>query len=171
MRANGYIRPSRRGLNILFLLLSIHDGFCLWPTKTTDYSVSRAHGKTDKGTLSVKCPMLVGRKACSSVCTYRLDRHERCYWDKAAYDDFYAEQLTELLTQYGPLVEVWFDGAGSQGREYDWQRIIGLVTQYQPEAMIFNTGQPTIRWVGNEDEASPIPVLEHGGYGNTGICA
>jgi len=85
------------------------------------------------------------------------DRHEPCYSDQAAYDDFYAEQFTELLTQYGPLVEVWFDGAGSQGREYDWQRIIGLVNQYQPDAMVFNMGQPTIRWVGNEDGVAPYP--------------
>lgn len=85
------------------------------------------------------------------------DRHEPCYTDKEAYDDFYAAQLTELLTQYGPLVEVWFDGAGSEGREYDWARIIGLVKQHQPDAMIFNMGAPTIRWVGNEDGVAPYP--------------
>ena len=83
--------------------------------------------------------------------------HEPCYLDKEAYDDFYAEQLTELLTEYGPLVEVWFDGAGSEGREYDWPRIIGLAKKYQPDAMIFNMGAPTIRWVGNEDGVAPYP--------------
>ena len=55
------------------------------------------------------------------------------------------EQLAELLTGYGPLVEVWFDGAGSEGREYDWRRIISLVEKYQPDAMRFNMGVPTIR--------------------------
>jgi alpha-L-fucosidase len=85
------------------------------------------------------------------------DRHEKCYPDKENYDDFYCEQLTEILTQYGPLVELWFDGAGSEGREYDWDRIIGLVKKHQPDAMIFNMGQPTIRWVGNENGVAPYP--------------
>ena len=55
------------------------------------------------------------------------------------------------------MVELWFDGAGSEGRQYDWARIIGLVKKYQPEAMIFNMGAPTIRWVGNEDGVAPYP--------------
>ncbi len=71
--------------------------------------------------------------------------------DAAAYDRFYVRQLTELCTRYGPLVELWFDGAGSEGRTYDWDAIMGVVDRYQPDAMIFNMGRPTIRWVGNED--------------------
>lgn len=85
------------------------------------------------------------------------DRHAPCYADKEAYDDFYARQLTELLTGYGPLVELWFDGAGSEGREYDWPRIMKLIKKHQPQAMIFNMGAPTVRWVGNEDGVAPYP--------------
>jgi len=71
--------------------------------------------------------------------------------DAASYDRFYVRQLTELCTRYGPLVELWFDGAGSEGRTYDWDAIMGVVDRYQPDAVIFNMGRPTIRWVGNED--------------------
>lgn len=85
------------------------------------------------------------------------DRHDPRYPDEAAYNDVYCAQLTELLTGYGPLVEVWFDGAGSEGRQYDWPRIMGLVKQYQPDAMVFNMGAPTVRWVGNEEGEAPYP--------------
>ncbi|MNC04846.1 Alpha-L-fucosidase [compost metagenome] len=85
------------------------------------------------------------------------DRHEPCYADPQAYDDFYALQLQELLTGYGPLTEIWFDGAGSEGRNYDWQRIMDLIKRHQPGAMVFNMGAPTIRWVGNEDGVAPYP--------------
>ena len=97
------------------------------------------------------------RKGWASASMCLPDRHEPCYSDPEKYDDFYCRQLEELLTGYGPLVEIWFDGAGSEGREYDWRRIIGLVKQHQPGAMIFNMGAPTIRWVGNEDGLAPYP--------------
>ncbi|HIT75261.1 MAG TPA: alpha-L-fucosidase, partial [Candidatus Avipropionibacterium avicola] len=86
------------------------------------------------------------------------DRNANCYSDPAAYDDFYLEQLAELCTGYGPLTELWFDGAGSQGRSYDWARIAELVSATQPDAMVFNMGRPTIRWVGNEDGLAEDPV-------------
>ncbi len=146
------------GFNYFILTAKHHDGFCLWPTETTDYSVKSTPWKNGEGDL-------VGEvaEACAAegikfgVYLSPWDRHEPCYEDKDAYDNFYCQQLTELLTNYGPLVEVWFDGAGSEGREYDWPRIIGLVKQHQPDAMIFNMGQPTIRWVGNEDGVAPYP--------------
>ncbi|MBY0164795.1 alpha-L-fucosidase [Cytobacillus firmus] len=157
--ARQWARTAKRaGFKYLVLTAKHHDGFCLWPTKTTDYSVKSSPWKGGKG--DVVCEVA---DACREeglqfgLYLSPWDRHEPCYPDKEAYDDFYAEQLTELLTGYGPLVEVWFDGAGSQGREYDWNRIIGLIDQYQPDAMVFNMGRPTIRWVGNEDGVAPYP--------------
>jgi alpha-L-fucosidase len=79
------------------------------------------------------------------------DRNAPCYPDPDAYDRYYVRQLTELCTGYGPLVELWFDGAGSAGRTYDWGAIMEVAERHQPEAMVFNMGRPTIRWVGNED--------------------
>ncbi|MFD0696729.1 alpha-L-fucosidase [Paenibacillus sp. GCM10027628] len=157
--ASQWVRTAKRaGFKYFVLTAKHHDGFCLWPTNTTDYSVKSSPWKNGQGDVVRECA-----DACRAegmpfgLYLSPWDRHEPCYADKAAYDDFYAEQLTELLTQYGPLVEVWFDGAGSQGREYDWPRIIGLVKKYQPDAMIFNMGSPTIRWVGNEDGVAPYP--------------
>lgn len=146
------------GFNYFVLTAKHHDGFCLWPTSTTDYSVKSSPWKDGKGDVVKECADAC-REAGMPFGVYLSpwDRHEPCYENKEAYDDFYCEQLTELLTRYGPIVEVWFDGAGSEGREYDWERIIGIVKEHQPDAMIFNMGQPTIRWVGNEEGVAPYP--------------
>ncbi|WP_168120255.1 alpha-L-fucosidase [Paenibacillus sp. HB172176] len=149
---------KRAGFSYLILTAKHHDGFCLWPTATTDYSVRSSPWRGGQGDV-------VGEtaRACEAygigfgVYLSPWDRHEPCYSEQEAYDHFYAEQLTELLTGYGPLVEVWFDGAGSEGRTYDWKRMMSLVERYQPDAMRFNMGIPTIRWVGNEDGIAPYP--------------
>ncbi|MDO3679053.1 alpha-L-fucosidase [Paenibacillus ehimensis] len=154
-----WVRTAKQaGFRYFILTAKHHDGFCLWPTRTTDYSVKSSPWLDGSGDVVRACA-----EACRSeglgfgIYVSPWDRNAACYRDRAAYDDFYAEQLTELLTQYGPLVEVWFDGAGSEGREYDWPRIIALVKRHQPDAMIFNMGAPTIRWVGNEDGVAPYP--------------
>lgn len=157
--ARQWARTAKRaGFKYLVLTAKHHDGFCLWPTRTTDYSVKSSPWKDGKGNVVQEVADACREEGLKfGLYLSPWDRHEPCYPDKVAYDDFYAEQLTELLTGYGPLVEVWFDGAGSQGREYDWTRIIGLVDKYQPDAMVFNMGRPTIRWVGNEDGVAPYP--------------
>lgn len=157
--ARQWARTAKRaGFKYLVLTAKHHDGFCLWPTKTTDYSVKSSPWKGGKGDVVREVADACREEGLQfGLYLSPWDRHEPCYPDKEAYDDFYAEQLTELLTGYGPLVEVWFDGAGSQGREYDWNRIIGLIDKYQPDAMVFNMGRPTIRWVGNEDGVAPYP--------------
>ncbi|GIO31335.1 MULTISPECIES: alpha-L-fucosidase [Paenibacillus] len=157
--ARQWARTAKRaGFKYLVLTAKHHDGFCLWPTKTTDYSVKSSPWKNGQGDVVREVADACREEGLKfGLYLSPWDRHEPCYPDQEAYDDFYAEQLTELLTGYGPLVEVWFDGAGSQGREYDWPRIIGLVDKYQPEAMVFNMGRPTIRWVGNEDGVAPYP--------------
>jgi alpha-L-fucosidase len=149
---------KRAGFKYLILTAKHHDGFCLWPTRTTDYSVKSSPWKNGEGDVVREVA-----EACQAegilfgLYLSPWDRHEPCYADKAAYDHFYAEQLIELLTGYGPLVELWFDGAGSEGREYDWRRITALIERYQPDAMRFNMGAPTIRWVGTEDGMAPYP--------------
>lgn len=146
------------GFRYFILTAKHHDGFCLWQTETTDYSVRSSPWKDGKGDVVAECA-----RACAEfdmpfgLYLSPWDRHAPCYADKEAYDDFYARQLTELLTGYGPLVELWFDGAGSEGREYDWPRIMKLIKKHQPQAMIFNMGAPTVRWVGNEDGVAPYP--------------
>ncbi|ABM06431.1 alpha-L-fucosidase [Paenarthrobacter aurescens] len=158
--AGSWVRAAKEaGARYLVLTAKHHDGFCLWPTVTTDYSVASSPWRDGQGD--------VVREAADACAEHGIglglylspwDRNAECYNDPAAYDDFYVQQLTELCTGYGPLMELWFDGAGSVGREYDWGRIIAVVKEHQPEAMIFNMGQPTIRWVGNENGLASDPV-------------
>lgn len=135
-----------------------HDGFCLWPTRTTDYSVASSpwqNGDGDVvGDLADAC-----REAGIGLGLYLSpwDRNAACYDAPEAYDAFYIRQLIELCTRYGPLCEVWFDGAGSEGRTYDWEAIMTVVERHQPDAMVFNMGRPTIRWVGKEDGLAKDP--------------
>ncbi|WP_261304434.1 alpha-L-fucosidase [Paenibacillus andongensis] len=154
-----WVRTAKQaGFAYFVLTAKHHDGFCLWPTETTDYSVKSSPWRNGQGDVVREVADACKQEGIRfGIYLSPWDRHEPCYSDKEAYDDFYAAQLTELLTQYGPLVELWFDGAGSHGREYDWRRIMGLVKQHQPDAMVFNMGAPTIRWVGNEDGVAPYP--------------
>ena len=157
--AEQWVKAARdAGAKYFMLTAKHHDGFCLWPTSTTDYSVKQSPWRNGKGNV-VKEVADACKKYGVKLGLYLSpwDRHEPCYKDKEAYDEFYKRQLEELLTGYGELVEVWFDGAGSEGREYDWPGIIALVRKHQPNAMIFNMGVPTIRWVGNENGVAPYP--------------
>ncbi|MGG1638832.1 alpha-L-fucosidase [Paenibacillus sp. NRS-1760] len=157
--ARQWVRTAKAaGFRYFVLTAKHHDGFCLWPTATTDYSVASSPWREGKGDIVRDCADACLEEGIGfGLYLSPWDRHEPCYSDPEAYDLFYASQLEELLTGYGPLVEIWFDGAGSEGREYDWKRIMSLIKQHQPDAMVFNMGAPTIRWVGNEDGLAPYP--------------
>ncbi|MHA1793923.1 MAG: alpha-L-fucosidase, partial [Promethearchaeota archaeon] len=148
------------GANYIILIAKHHDGFCLWPTNTTDYSIKNSSWKNGKGDI-IKDFINECKKENIKAGLYLSpwDRHEPCYKDKEAYDKFYIEQLTELLTWYDyKYVELWFDGAGSVGREYDWKSIMEVIQEHQPQAVIFNMGKPDIRWAGNENGIAPYPL-------------
>ena len=146
------------GARYAVLTAKHHDGFCLWPTATTAYSVASSSWRNGRGDV-VRDFTEACRAAGLGAGLYLSpwDRNAACYSDPAAYDDFYANQLTELFTRYGDLFELWFDGAGSEGRSYDWDRFMDIVKRHQPEAMVFNLGRPTIRWIGNEDGLASDP--------------
>lgn len=136
-----------------------HDGFCLWRTATTDYSVRSSPWRGGAGDVVRELADACRRHGMRlGLYLSPWDRNASCYSDPQAYDAFYLAQLRELCTGYGELVELWFDGAGSEGRKYDWTAIADLVDELQPGAMIFNMGRPTIRWVGNEDGLAADPV-------------
>ena len=153
------------GMKGVIITAKHHDGFCLWPTKYTDYSVRNSpfrDGKGDViGELAAACKKY-GLKM--GVYLSPWDRHQAFYGTPLYVEYFYA-QLEELLTQYGELFEVWFDGAnGGDGyyggaREkrtinsrtyYDFPRAHKLLAQLQPQIIIFSDGGPGCRWVGNE---------------------
>lgn len=145
------------GAKALILTAKHHDGFCLWPTKTTAHSVASSPFRGGRGDVVrefVDACTSHGLKAGLYLSPW--DRHAAVYGDSPRYNAFYREQLTELLTQYGRIDEVWFDGANGEGpngkkQEYDWPSTWALVRQLQPEAVMFSDAGPDVRWIGNEN--------------------
>jgi alpha-L-fucosidase len=145
------------GTKAMILTAKHHDGFCLWPTKTTTHSVASSPFRGGKGDVVrefVEACRANGLKAGLYLSPW--DRNARVYGDSPAYNAFYQAQLTELLTQYGRIDEVWFDGANGEGpngkkQEYDWPSTWALVRKLQPEAVMFSDAGPDVRWIGNEN--------------------
>lgn len=144
----------------MILTAKHHDGFCLWPTATTRHSVASSPyrgGRADVVGEFVAACRASGLKAGLYLSPW--DRNAEVYGDSPRYNDFYCDQLTELLTRYGQIHEVWFDGANGEGpngrkQEYDWPRVFALVRRLQPGAVIFSDAGPDVRWIGNEDGAA-----------------
>ncbi len=142
------------GFTLAILTAKHHDGFCLWQTKYTEHSIKNSPYKNGKGDI-VKEFTDACRKYGVKAGIYLSpwDRHEKT-WGTDAYNDFYAGQLTELLTGYGEIFECWWDGAGSTEAVYDWERWAEIVHKYAPNAVIFGSLGATpwvdVRWVGNE---------------------
>ncbi len=151
------------GFRSLILTAKHHDGFCLWPTRTTRHSVAASHWRGGHGDVVrefVEACRAEGLKAGLYVSPW--DRHEPSYGDSPRYNAFYADQLTELLSNYGPISEVWFDGANGEGPDgrkqtYDWPRVWALVRTLQPHAVMFSDAGPDIRWIGNEQGVAGDP--------------
>ena len=143
------------GFKMAIITAKHHDGFCLWPTKTTRHSVASSPWRGGKGDLVREL-----RNACDKygikfgIYLSPWDRNAACYGDSPVYNQFFIEQLTELLTQYGEIHEVWFDGANGEGpngkkQEYDWDAVIKTIRRLQPKAVTAIMGDD-VRWVGNE---------------------
>ena len=151
------------GFRTLILTAKHHDGFCLWPTRTTAHSVASSPFRGGRGDV-VREFTDACRAAGLGAGLYLSpwDRHEPSYGDSPRYNDLYCAQLTELLTQYGDVHQVWFDGANGEGpggrkQEYDWPRIWALVRRLQPHAVIFSDAGPDVRWIGNESGTAGEP--------------
>lgn len=143
------------GANYMVLVAKHHDGFALWPTQQSDYSVKSSPWLGGKGDLVRMTAAAVKQEGMGlGIYLSPWDRHEPRYADSKAYDKFYANQLVELASGYGPLVEWWLDGAGSAGHVYDFERYVAELRTYQPNAMVFADTAlfeyGDIRWVGNE---------------------
>lgn len=141
------------GMKGAILTCKHHDGFCLWPSKMTDYSVKGSPWQSGTGDVVAELATACERNGIKfGIYLSPWDRHEKTY-GTPAYNDYFCAQLQELLTNYGDIFEVWFDGAnGSQDNKpmiYDWQRYYDLIRKYQPQAAIAVCG-PDVRWIGNE---------------------
>jgi alpha-L-fucosidase len=151
------------GFRAMILTAKHHDGFCLWPSRTTRHSVAQSPFRAGQGDV-VREFVDACRKENLKTGVYLSpwDRNSPVYGDSPRYNDLYAEQLTELLTQYGPMAEVWFDGANGEGpngrrQQYDWPRVWGLVRKLQPNAVMFSDAGPDVRWCGNESGSAGDP--------------
>lgn len=154
------------GMRQVILTCKHHDGFCLWPTKTTEHSVAKSAWRGGQGDVVKQLSVAAGRHGLKfGVYLSPWDRNSALY-GKPEYVEMYRAQLRELLTQYGPISEVWHDGAnGGDGyyggaREkrtidkrtyYGWPKTWDLVRSLQPDAVIFSDVGPDLRWVGNEN--------------------
>lgn len=160
------------GAKYVVLVAKHHDGFCLWPTAQTCYSVKSSPWENGKGD--------VVRAVSDSVRKFGLrfgvylspwDRHEPRYKNSAEYDDYYIAELSELTNTYGDLVEFWLDGAGSEGHVYNFPRFVENLRINQPNTLVFADAAlfeyGDIRWAGNEDGIIPYEnwnVLDRHGY-------
>lgn len=167
MNVEQWIKVAKEaGMKELILTTKHHDGFCLWPSAYTKHSIKNSPYRNGKGDLL---------KEFTDACR-KYDMKPAFYlspWDRnhsrygtPEYIDYYKKQLGELLTNYGEIYEIWFDGAnGGDGfygganetrtinpkTYYPWKEIWGIVHQLQPNALIFSDAGPDIRWIGNEN--------------------
>ncbi len=154
--ANQWVRIAKAaGMKMLILTTKHHDGFCLWPSRYTSYSVRKSPWKKGKGDVVRELADACRRGGLKfGVYLSPWDRHDPSYGDSPRYNEHFRQQLRELLTNYGDITEVWFDGANGEGpngkkQVYDWPSYYRLIRTLQPHAVIAIMG-PDVRWVGTE---------------------
>jgi alpha-L-fucosidase len=167
--ARQWVRIAKEaGVKQVIITAKHHDGFCLWPSKFTEHSVKNSPWKNGEGDVVKELA-----EACNEmnigfgIYLSPWDRNNSTYGTEA-YNDYFINQLTELLTNYGTVDEVWFDGANGEGKNgkkqvYDFARWYKLIRKLQPQAVIAIMG-PDVRWVGTEtgygreQEWSVVPI-------------
>jgi alpha-L-fucosidase len=147
------------GARYIVFVAKHQGGFCMWQTKTTEYSIRSTPWKDGKGDVLAEVAASC-KKYGLKLGAYVSPRDDyfgaatggicKTPEAQAKYDAVYREQLTEVWTRYGELVEIWFDGSSNTP-------VGDLLKRYQPNAMVFQGPQATIRWVGNEDGFAPYP--------------
>jgi len=143
------------GIRMLILTAKHHDGFCLWPSRYTEHSVKHSPWRNGRGDVVREVADACRRGGIRfGVYLSPWDRNCPLYGDSPAYNRYFVNQLRELLSGYGEISEVWFDGACGEGpngkrQVYDWQAYYKVVRELQPDAVIAICG-PDVRWVGNE---------------------
>ncbi len=154
------------GMARLVLTAKHHDGFCLWPSRWTDHSVRHSPWRNGRGDVVRERVAACAAEGIEAGLYLSPCDRNRADYGTPAYREYYLRQIEELFTQYGPLAEVWFDGAnggdgfygGARERRsidqksyYPWDEIVAARDRWQPQAVLFgNFGGADIRWIGNE---------------------
>ena len=142
------------GMKLIIITAKHHDGFCLWPSKYTNHSVKSSPWKNGQGDVVKELAFACKEQGMKlGIYLSPWDRNSAVYGTDE-YNDYFINQLTELLTNYGEVAEVWFDGANGEGpngkkQVYDWQRYYQTIRHLQSNAVIAIVG-PDVRWVGTE---------------------
>ncbi len=160
------------GAKYVVFVAKHHDGFCLWPTAQTDYSIKSSPFEGGKGDIVRD----VAKAARANGLLFGVylspwDRHDPRYKDSVAYDKYYNAELEELAENYGQLVEFWLDGAGSSGHVYNFPKIVETLRTFQPNTIVFaDTGlfeYGDARWAGDESgkiEYEDWDAIDRHGY-------
>ena len=141
---------SEAGAKYAVLVCKHHDGFANWPSKYTDYSVKNTPWKDGKGDVVREYVDACRKYGVKVGLYYSPAQFGSSKMNGKEYDDYFINQIRELLLGYGKIDYLWFDGCGSENHQYDTVRIVAEIRKCQPEILIFNMWDPDTRWVGNE---------------------
>jgi alpha-L-fucosidase len=152
-----WIRTAKEaGAKYAILTAKHHDGFALWPSKYSTYGVKNTPWKGGKGDVVreyVDACRKYGLKVGLYYSPAQWGGKDVVFTNEREYDDYFINQISELLTDYGKIDYLWFDGCGSENHEYDKKRIVNAINELQPEILTFCDPEwsPGVRWIGNED--------------------
>lgn len=148
---------KQAGAKYAILVTKHHDGFALWPSDYTDYCVKNTPFKDGKGDVVAEYVAACRKHNIKVGLYYSPAQFGSKETDGEAYCTYFINQLSELLTNYGKIDYLWFDGCGSEGMVFDKKRIIDTIRALQPEILIFNMWDPDTRWIGNERGVVALP--------------
>jgi alpha-L-fucosidase len=159
-----WITVSREaGARYAILVCKHHDGFANWPSRSTDYSVANTPWQTGRGDVVrefTRACRAQGLKVGLYYSPAEFGSKNKAGKD---YDDYFINQISELLGNYGTIDYLWFDGCGSEDHHYDTDRIVAVIRKLQPDILIFNMWDPDTRWVGNESGYAHSPNVNLAG--------
>lgn len=152
-----WIKTSRdAGAKYAILVCKHHDGFANWPSKYTEYAIHNTPYKNGRGDVVKEFTDACRKYGLKVGLYYSPAQMGYTEISDSEYDDYFINQISELLTGYGKIDYLWFDGCGSEGHHYDTKRIVAEIRRLQPEIMLFNMWDPDTRWVGNEAGLAPV---------------
>ncbi len=154
------------GAKYAVLTAKHHDGFALWPSAHTEYSVKNTPWKNGQGDVVRAFTDACRAAGLKTGLYYSPAQFGSRAMQGKEYDDYFISQITELLTNYGKIDYLWFDGCGCDGHGFDTARIVRAIRALQPDILLFNMWNPDTRWVGNEDgvASADIRYTENGAF-------
>lgn len=145
------------GAKYAILVCKHHDGFANWPSEYTEYSIKNTPWKDGKGDVVKEFTDACREYGIKTGLYYSPAEFGSKDKSNKDYDEYFINQVSELLTNYGKIDYLWFDGCGSENHEYDTKRIVKIIRGLQPDILIFNMWDPDTRWVGNESGYAHMP--------------